>query len=633
MKCVRLYTGRKLTKPQDVLTAFEGTSWLLQQHLNAPLFYGLPSSHFDLALLWMPLTMLNRRKQKRARHLGSGLCSQDELGVCNCKLDAEDYGGKDFPSWSWCGWIGGKAGYQLDMIEGCLLNVRDWLKNHTWILWYVRDLEGNLRPLWDKSALEEDLSEDLSWKGYSGKTKNRSQQPITIRRRRSRQNRRESSRPDYPLPPTPAMYPQYPYGMPPGPVPPYYPPGQFPIPYGPYSHGPPQYVPHPYPPVPHPYPPMPLSPRPTPNRTAAHGRKVSFRPKSRSTDTGEEWAKQSNEAYLQRLPTGYYDDEDAGERSRTDRPYSHTPSSHSVFPQPRSSMYQPAASSTPSSYAYPPRPASSTPYPFMVDPDRSVPRPPDSDASDMGPRIRSSTTSATSEEEDDETSNETSSEDESDNGRTLYESRRGAVVGEATSDTSDRNNQEHHGGRRRRNQVQKEDVFGRPIRPSTKPGTEFTGILPDNPFGIIRGPFPKGEKDRIRAMPILQFWTWRTELYVTIREPQPQITFQDGFRHCDIVDKAGDWCGSIILPRGWITARQGIPLFFIAISDARTLTAEECPVWNYYIPKEKDESEWDLYYVMLLERNRERALWERVGLGKVFQAAFGEAVWDEIKLG
>lgn len=63
MKCVPLYTGRTLTKPKDILTAFQGTSWLLQHQMNAFLFYGLPSSHFDLALLWMGSKQLDRRRQ------------------------------------------------------------------------------------------------------------------------------------------------------------------------------------------------------------------------------------------------------------------------------------------------------------------------------------------------------------------------------------------------------------------------------------------------------------------------------------------------------------------------------------------------------------------------------------------
>jgi len=163
---------------------------------------------------------------------------------------------------------------------------------------------------------------------------------------------------------------------------------------------------------------------------------------------------------------------------------------------------------------------------------------------------------------------------------------------------------------------------------------------------VIRGPFAADDNSTggggggggVRtAMPILQFWTWRTELLVTIRrETQDTWATQlgPGLCRCSVVDRAGDWCGAVVLPFKWIAAgREGVPLMFIALSDAKGLTADECPVWNYYIPKEKDESEWDLYFVMIVDRNRERALWERVAVGKVFQAAFGNAVWDEIKLG
>jgi hypothetical protein len=138
MKCIQLYTRRDLTKPKDVLTAFQGASWLLEERMKAPLLYGLPSSHFDLALLWVPLRRLERRRHRSSRHSGStaggSSCTQDDMGNCNCRLESDGFGGKDFPSWSWSGWMGGKAEYQLNMIEGCLQNVQEWLRDHTWIL-------------------------------------------------------------------------------------------------------------------------------------------------------------------------------------------------------------------------------------------------------------------------------------------------------------------------------------------------------------------------------------------------------------------------------------------------------------------------------------------------------------------
>ncbi|KAK0714489.1 hypothetical protein B0H67DRAFT_644348 [Lasiosphaeris hirsuta] len=54
---------------------------------------------------------------------------------------------------------------------------------------------------------------------------------------------------------------------------------------------------------------------------------------------------------------------------------------------------------------------------------------------------------------------------------------------------------------------------------------------------------------------------------------------------------------------------------FAAVSDAKAFARDECPIWTYYIPKERDESEWDVYFMLLLQRNLERGLWERVGLG------------------
>ncbi|KAK7719441.1 hypothetical protein SLS63_010079 [Diaporthe eres] len=167
------------------------------------------------------------------------------------------------------------------------------------------------------------------------------------------------------------------------------------------------------------------------------------------------------------------------------------------------------------------------------------------------------------------------------------------------------------------------DAYGRPNRSDAQLGSKFTGILPDNPFGVNRGPFSAPGHGNAGEMPVLQFWTFRHWLN------RPGA----GLCNCDIRDGSGDWCGVIKLPRSYAEARLNKQLFFVALADAKGFTMEECPVWNYYITKEREDSEWEVYFVLLLERNSRRALWERVALGKVFKAAFSDSKWDEIKLG
>lgn len=153
---------------------------------------------------------------------------------------------------------------------------------------------------------------------------------------------------------------------------------------------------------------------------------------------------------------------------------------------------------------------------------------------------------------------------------------------------------------------------------------------------MIREKESRGSISGVQYRPILQFFTWRTDLIVSTRKTTPQESSQKAsscLSYFDIVDIDRDWFGSIKLPNDWMGEQQGGMFTFIAISDAKAFTEDECPVWTYYIPKERDESEWDLYFVLLLERNKERGVWERVGLGKVFQPAFRQGTWDEIKLG
>ncbi|KAK8106475.1 hypothetical protein PG999_009834 [Apiospora kogelbergensis] len=536
MKCVPLYTGRNLTKPKDILAAFRGTSWVLQKQFNAPLFYGLPSSHFDLALLWMPCKQLDRRRQKSQHKSNALSCSQDETGNCKCKTEDDDYGGKEFPSWSWSGWMGGKAEYASNMTDGCVSNVQEWLRDHTWIRWYVRDYEGNLRPLWDMEHLLEDRSTESRWRGYAG------------RRDWGIQTNHASSQP---LPSGPVRQYVQQYSPPPPPAT--------------ENYGPPSAEYRPPPPRPPPFPTPPPPPPPPSTHYQPQTATRTSRPRPEHS-----WSRQTNSVYLQRLPSGYYEEVDLEEQHQ----------------QP-SKLRRPPVSKRPNDIAE----AIVAPAPYMSEGEHHA-------------------------EEDSYWSEEIDDND-----------------GEPT--TAD-------------NSGATEDSYGRPIRAGMEKlnATNFTGILPDNPFSIIRGPFSAPEDGGdIHATPILQFWTWRTELLVTRRAapedpPPPPASPPDELCHHNVVDKSGDWCGSIALPSRFLHAGSGGPddgaaalVMFIALSDARSLTVDECPTWNYYIPKEREESEWDLYYVMLVERNRERALWERVAVGKVFRAAFRDAVWDEIKLG
>lgn len=106
---------------------------------------------------------------------------------------------------------------------------------------------------------------------------------------------------------------------------------------------------------------------------------------------------------------------------------------------------------------------------------------------------------------------------------------------------------------------------------------------------------------------------------------------------CDIADENKDWCGHIVLNEDWMDNHKKASdqkARFIAISEAKSFTNVECPNWAHYIPQELEDVEWDLVFVLLIELNPKRLVWERVGLGKVFRAAFDlDPNWEEIVLG
>jgi hypothetical protein len=75
---------------------------------------------------------------------------------------SQDFQDLVFRSWSWCCWKGGRS----CQLEGVLTNVHEWLADHTWIVWYIRDGCGNLRPVWKSAKSKASDSVERRWKGY-----------------------------------------------------------------------------------------------------------------------------------------------------------------------------------------------------------------------------------------------------------------------------------------------------------------------------------------------------------------------------------------------------------------------------------------------------------------------------------
>jgi hypothetical protein len=73
-QALELYMTRELSQPRDILAAFTGMGNLVCNALGGSLVYGLPSSHFDWALLWEPR---------------------------DAAIPRPNEGGEKFPSWSW----------------------------------------------------------------------------------------------------------------------------------------------------------------------------------------------------------------------------------------------------------------------------------------------------------------------------------------------------------------------------------------------------------------------------------------------------------------------------------------------------------------------------------------------------
>ncbi|MCJ1478413.1 hypothetical protein MMC13_007093 [Lambiella insularis] len=134
---------------------------------------------------------------------------------------------------------------------------------------------------------------------------------------------------------------------------------------------------------------------------------------------------------------------------------------------------------------------------------------------------------------------------------------------------------------------------------------------------------------------LLQFWTLSVHLLIS------HIDSPNGERHVrergTIVDRDNEFCGSVRLD-GYFITKDDIdkPFEFILLSECKdSMPGSELADREglYTIRRE-----WDLYWVMLLQRDADGGVAERRGLGQIFQRAVGTSVapgpcWKEIILG
>ncbi|KAK4103565.1 HET-domain-containing protein [Parathielavia hyrcaniae] len=235
------------------------------------------------------------------------------------------------------------------------------------------------------------------------------------------------------------------------------------------------------------------------------------------------------------------------------------------------------------------------------------------------------------------------------------------------------------------------DSYGRKCRNASMfasryvPKIEFTLTLPEDPYNVRR--VTEGSGNTIDSefpdQPFLQFFTWKASFHVVPVTEKTQAHYASdrdgqrlgpGLRRCHIMDQRGDKCGSIVVDGEWLLSKQpsshheaaeatlingdvatghdtgdnaeGLDgsqdegtdtteFEFIALSEAKDFTKDEFPDWTYYIPRERVESEWDLFFVLLVEHDPVGGFYQRVALGKVFKAAFSldMKAWSEIILG
>lgn len=161
------------------------------------------------------------------------------------------------------------------------------------------------------------------------------------------------------------------------------------------------------------------------------------------------------------------------------------------------------------------------------------------------------------------------------------------------------------------------DSYGRHPRWLRRPRTHFS----DN----IRPSFS----------PFLRFYTWRCEFF--IRRDHEACSPGHKLARVDVLDQCENWCGTVVVDDNFVNDHNEGLCTFLALSETKKFTDDECPSWTYPIPKNKEDIDWDLFNVMVveLEPKGTRPVFERRGVGKILKVAFenGNQSWEEITLG
>ena len=140
----------------------------------------------------------------------------------------------------------------------------------------------------------------------------------------------------------------------------------------------------------------------------------------------------------------------------------------------------------------------------------------------------------------------------------------------------------------------------------------------------------------------LHFWTWSAFFMLSctsVSDDNFNSPIAAGLSRFSILDAKGDWCGTVTLDKAYLSDVVGPPLEFLAMSDAHDFTLDECTSWNFYVPSERDEAEWYLYYALMIRWNEKGTIAERLGLAKIYRNAFHTGSflpglrWKEIVLG